>query len=137
MKTVVGVCLVAWGLVGAAGAQEASKPVLRPGISVAMPVVSQAVEMRAADKEDATVVVLTAEGGLFVGTKPVETGALKWLNAGTVYLKADARVPLQKVLTVVDALRGRPVVLLTAPTVPVKQGRMAPPYGVKLNIAGQ
>jgi biopolymer transport protein ExbD len=135
MRTVIEVCVIGCVLMGLASAQEAAKPALRKGVSVQMPVASHAVEMRAADEENATVVAITAAGKVYVGITPTDPNALKNLTAGTVYVKADSRVPFQDVLTVLDALRGKSVVLLVAPDAKVERGKMAPPYGMKVTIS--
>jgi biopolymer transport protein ExbD len=100
-----------------------------------MPVADHAVEMRAADAQQATVVAITADGKLFAGTEPTEPSALSKLSAGTVYVKADSRVPFQKVLTVLDALRGKSVVLLAAPPKNVERTKIVPPYGMKVTVS--
>ena len=116
-------------------AQDPTKPMPRAGVSVQMPVAAHAVETRAADQEDATVVAVTAEGKIFVGTSVTEASGLGVLTAETVYVKADARAPFQKVLAVLDALRGKAVVLLAAPPASAVKGGMAWPYGIRLNVA--
>lgn len=134
MKSTMGVCLLLLAMASVAAAQEDStKPVLHQGVSVQMAVSNQAVEMRAADAETATVVGLTADGRLFIGAKPAQLTDLRTFNAETVYVKADARVPYQKILAVLDELRGYSVVLLTAPPPNAKRTAITPPYGVKLN----
>lgn len=135
MKSVLEVCVVALAMAFVAAAQDQSKPVLRPGIQVQMAVASHAVEMTAADKEDATVVSITADGRVFLGVKLVDVSALSSLGSATVYVKADARVPYQKLLAVLDALHGRPVVLLTAPA-NMEKGKLVPPYGLKVMLGG-
>ena len=127
-------CLVGSSLICGAGAQY-STPVLKEGVSVEMPVAPHAVEMRAADEENATVVAITAEGKMFVGIQATEPAALSKLSAGTVYVKADSRVSYQKVLAVLDALRGKSVVLLTAPPKNAVRQGIAPPYGMKLTVS--
>ncbi len=135
MKSVIGAYLIGSILICGAGAQDSQKPALTQGVSVEMAVASHAVEMRAADDPNATVVAITAGGRVFVGIKLTEPIALGNLSAGTVYVKADSRVPYQKVLAVLDALRGRSVVLLTAPPEnSVRQG-FVPAYGVKLVVS--
>ena len=129
-KTVV--CLFVLSVIGIAVAQDTARPRPHPGISVQMPAAAHAVEVPAADREDATVVSITSDGKLFLGTKPVDLVALDTLAPGTVYLKADARVPYQKILSTLDALRNRPVVLLAAPNTPAKRDGIVPPYGLKL-----
>jgi biopolymer transport protein ExbD len=111
------------------------QPALQKGVSVQMPVADHAVEMRAADAQQATVVAITADGKLFAGTEPTEPSALSKLSAGTVYVKADSRVPFQQVLTVLDALRGRSVVLLAAPPKNVERTKIVPPYGMKVTVS--
>ncbi|HWG87457.1 MAG TPA: biopolymer transporter ExbD [Candidatus Acidoferrales bacterium] len=137
MKHALEVCLIAFVLTAMAGAQDPTKPMRRPGVTVQMPVSSQAVEMPAADEEDATVVTVTADGKLFLGLRPVELSALSSLNESTVYVKADAQARYQSVLTVLDALRGRQVVLLTAPTVKAAKDTILPPYGLQLKVGAQ
>jgi hypothetical protein len=136
MKSVIKAWLVGAILICAAGAQESHKTALTKGISVQMPVVNQAVEMRAADEPNASVVAIAADGKVFVGIKATEPIALSSLSEGTVYVKADSRVPYQKILTVLDALRGKSVVLLSAPpeNAPARQGIVAP-YGMKLIVS--
>ena len=130
MKSLIEVCVVGSILICAVGAQESAQPALRKGVSVQMPVADHAVEMRAADAQQATVVAITADGKLFSGAELTEPGALSKLGAATVYVKADSRVPFQKVLTVLDALRGKSVVLLAAPPKNVEKAKIVPPYGV-------
>jgi len=136
MKRALGVCLIAFALACIIAAQDPTKPMRRPGISVKMPVASHAVEIAAADREDATVVSVKSDGKIFLGLHPVDITALRNLNAGSVYVKADARVPFQTVLTVLDALHGHPVALLTAPTPTAPKHTIMPPYGVKITMRG-
>ena len=134
MKSVIEACLIGSILICGAGAQGSQKTVLTQGVSVQMPVAGHAVEMRAADEPNAKVVAIAADGKVYVGIKPTDPAALSNLSEGTVYVKADSRVPYQKVLTVLDALRGKSVVLLTAsPENAAKQG-IVPPYGMKLTV---
>ncbi len=134
MKGTLGVCLLVLATAVIAVAQDRTKPVLRPGISVQMSTASHAVAVPEADAEDATVVVITSNGKLFLGITPVDTVALSNLKARTVYVKVDARAAFQNVLTVLDALHGRSVVLLTAPLSHPEEGRIMPPYGVKVSL---
>ena len=135
MKSLIEVCVVGSILICAAGAQESTQPALRKGVSVQMPVADHAVEMRAADSQEATVVAITADGKVFAGVEPTEPSALSKLSAGTVYVKADSRVPFQKVLSVLDALRGKSVVLLAAPPENVERTKNVPPYGMKVTVS--
>ncbi len=136
MKTMIGVWLIAC-VACVALAQQAAKPPLRRGIHVEMASASHAVAMPAADEKDATVVGITADGKVFVGDKAVEVSALSTLKPGTVFVKADARTPYQKVLAVLDALDGRAVVLLTQPTAKPQGNKPVPPDGLKLVVGGR
>ncbi len=136
MKSMVEMFLFVFAISCAAGAQEAPKPALQQGISVEMPVASHAAEMPAADNANATIVSVSADGKVFVGVQPVEVASLSSLKQGVVYVKADGRVPYQKMLTVLDALEGRSVVLLTAP-VNANGVSNVPPYGLKVMLANQ
>uniref|UniRef100_Q028U5 Biopolymer transport protein ExbD/TolR n=1 Tax=Solibacter usitatus (strain Ellin6076) TaxID=234267 RepID=Q028U5_SOLUE len=130
MKPMSEVLLVGTILVCAVVGQE---PALRKGVSVQLASAEHAVEMRAADAQDATVVAITAEGKVYAGVERTEPGALRSLSAGTVYVKADSRAQFQTVLAVLDALRGKSVVLLAAPPKNV-EGKMVPPYGMKVTV---
>jgi biopolymer transport protein ExbD len=121
-------------LICGAAAQDAQK-VLTKGVSVQMAVASHAVEMRAADEPNANVVAITAQGKVYDGVNATEPGALSNLSGGTVYVKADARAPYQTVLAVLDALRGKSVVLLTAPPENAAKQGMVAPYGMKLTVS--
>ncbi len=135
MKLLIRVCVVGSILTCVAGAQESSKPALRKGVSVQMPVANHAVEVRAADERDATVVAIEANGQVFAGIQLTEPSALSHLSAETVYVKADARVPFQTVLTVLDALRGKSVVLLAASPANAKTAKIVSPYGIKVVVS--
>ena len=102
------------GIVLIAG-MVAQTPALKQGIAVAMPVASHAAEVRAADSPNAVVVAITANGSTFVGAARTELASLHRLTARTVYVKADAQAQYQALLAVLDALRGKSVVLLCAP----------------------
>ena len=133
MKSVIEACLLGSILVFGAGALYSQKPA-KQGISVEMAVAGHAVEMRAADEQNATVVAITAAGQIFVGVEPTEATALSGLSARTIYIKADVRAPYQKILTVLDALRGKSVVLLSAPPENASRQGYVPPYGMKLTL---
>ena len=44
-------------------------------------------------------------------------------------------MPFQKVLTVLDALRGKSVVLLAAPPKNVEGAKIVPPYGIEVTVS--
>jgi hypothetical protein len=135
MKSLIGVCVVGSILIGAAGAQQSPQPALRKGVSVQMAVADHAAPMTAADAQDAIVVAITADGKVFAGAEPTDPSALSKLSMEIVYVKADSRAPFQKVLTVLDALRGKSVVLLAAPPQNVETTKYMPPYGMKLTVS--
>lgn len=135
MKSPMEVCVVGLILACAAGAQQSPQAALRKGVSVQMAVADHAVEMRAADEPQATVVAITADGKVFDGIERTEPSALNKLSAATVYVKADSRVPFQTVLAVLDALRGKSVVLLAAPPKTAEGAKSVPPYGVKVTMS--
>lgn len=97
-------------LVAAAAAQS---PALRQGVSVPMPVTSNAVAMPDADRTDSVVVSLTLRGTVFFDATSVPPAALSGKvkaalegDAGKrIYLKADERAPYSAVAEVLDALR--------------------------------
>lgn len=135
MKSIIEVCLAGSILTAGAGALYSQKSALKQGISVEMPVASHAVETRAADEQNATVVAITADGRVFAGVEPIEPAALSRFNVRTVYVKADIRAPYQEVLAVLDALRGKSVVLLSAPPENAVRQGYVPPYGTKLIVS--
>jgi biopolymer transport protein ExbD len=100
-----------------------------------MAVADHAVEMRAADTPQATIIAITADGKLFIEAERTEPSALSKLSAGTVYVKADSRVPFQRVLTVLDALRGKSVVLLAAPPKNLERAKIMAPYGMEMTVS--
>ena len=112
--------------------QDPSKPVLTAGVSVQMATAHNAVAMPAADELDVKVVAITATGKVFYGVTAVEPEALRGL--GAIYVKADARAPFQRVLAVLEALRGKQIVLLTAPPSNSSKGMIVPPYGIRLTM---
>jgi biopolymer transport protein ExbD len=135
MQAAIKGCLVGAVLLAGAGAVYSQKPVFRKGAAVEMATAEHAVEMRAADQQNATVVAMTANGRVFVGIEPTEPAALSNLSSKTIYVKVDARVLYQKVLAVLDALRGKSVVLLSGPPGPAARGEYVPPYGTKLTVS--
>jgi len=88
-------------------------PMLQKGISVDLARVANPHPMQAADKEDATVLAITRDGKIFLGSDDI---ALDKITAKvkdrvsdkldkTVYIKADARAKYGDVVSVVDAVR--------------------------------
>jgi len=76
MKSTLGVCLISVTLSNVFAAQDPAVPVLRPVISVDLPVSSQATAMPEAEQQDATVVTITVDGNLYVGTRRLSWASL-------------------------------------------------------------
>jgi biopolymer transport protein ExbD len=96
-----------------AAAIAAQTPALRKGVSVQMPVTTNAVAMPDADLADSLVVAVTFRGTVFLEVTTVTpaqlSGKVKAHLTGhpdkRVYLKGDARTPYSTVVEVLDALR--------------------------------
>jgi len=96
-----------------AAAIAAQTPALRKGVSVQMPVTTNAAAMPDADMADALVVAVTFAGSVFLGVAKVtpaqlsgEVKSLLTAHPGKrVYLKGDARTPYSTVAEVLEALR--------------------------------
>ena len=88
---------------------------LQRGVTVQMPVTSNAVAVPNADTEDALVVALTADGTAYLRGDPLPasdlagrvSSILSTRNEKTLYIKADARVPYARVVEVIDAVQNR------------------------------
>jgi biopolymer transport protein ExbD len=96
-----------------AAAIAAQTPALRKGVSVQMPVTTNAVAKPDADLADSLVVAVTFRGTVFLEVTTVTpaqlSGKVKAHLTGhpdkRVYLKGDARTPYSTVVEVLDALR--------------------------------
>ena len=130
---------------GAVFAQQA-RPPLQAGVSVQLPVTSNAVAIPDADNRNALVVAVTADGTTYLGVNPLTTSALadsvrKILSTRkdkTLFIKADGRVPLARVIEVIDAVRNSGVdgvTFITAQQAPVSQGtRLVAPQGLEMRV---
>jgi len=153
MKYLLEVCLVTATLIAgsalAAQSQPSSEsiPTLRKGISVALPVTSNAASVPKADKEDAVVVVITSKSEVYLGTNPILVSdlpakvkdALNGRAEKVVYIKADARAPYASVVEVLDSLRKADVegvTLLTAQGAPQEPTVPVPPKGLEMPVVG-
>jgi len=126
MNRILEVCLVAVTLATSITPSAAAKPVTVPqnssfagaaqapqkGVSVQMPVTSNAAPMPDADSKDARIVAVTESGSVYLGIDPVPLVALadkikSSLSNSTqkLYVKADARTPYANVVKVLEALR--------------------------------
>ena len=119
---------------------------LQAGVSVQLPVTSNAVPIPKADNQDALVIALTADGAKYLGVNRLATAALadsvkKLLatrNEKTLYIKADGRVPYARVVEVIDAVRNSGVdglTLLTAQQDALGQGsRLMASKGLEMRV---
>lgn len=146
MKPLVEVCLVAVILAGGttfAAAQSAAEIPLQRGITVDLPVASNAVVLIDADREDATVLTVTHDGRLYLGVDQTDITGLAekvrnaFSNRGwkTLYIKADARIPYASLIRILDSVRTagvQGVTLLTAARDAEKPGTLVPPKGLEM-----
>src|ERR1700680_3120914 len=141
------VCLVALTLITGVTPSVAaqSQQAMRKGISVEMPVTSNAVPMPDADQEDSLIVSVTDDGSVYFGVNPISPAALaenvkRGLSNRTeerLYIKADARTPYANVVKVLDALRTAGVEapnLLTAQRDSSEPGTLVPPKGLEVLV---
>jgi len=131
---------------GAVFTQSGGNVPLRAGVSVQLPVTSNAVTIPKADNQDALVIALTADGATYLGVNRLATPALadsvkKLLatrNEKTLYIKADGRVPYARVVEVIDAVRNSGVdglTLLTAQQDALGQGsRLMASKGLEMRV---
>ena len=131
---------------GAVSAQSGVNVPLQRGVSVQLAVTSNAVAVPNADKQDALVVALTADGSIYLRADRVPTpdladrvrNILSSRNDKTLYIKADARVPYARLVEVVDAVQKSGVeglTFLTAQQDAADQGRNpVSPKGLELRV---
>ena len=102
------VSLMVGAISGAVFAQSGGNVPLQRGVSVQLAVTSNAVAIPNADKQDALVVALTADGTIYLRGEPLPTPALadrvrsilSTRKDKTLYIKADARVPYARLVEV-------------------------------------
>ena len=88
-------------------------PMLQQKVAVTMAQVDNATSMPDADKEDAIVVAVTRDGGVFLGQDKVALSELGRLvqdkvadkPGKTIYVRADARAQFRAVEDAIDAVR--------------------------------
>jgi biopolymer transport protein ExbD len=142
MKYVLEVCLVALALT-ITNAPRVAAQTMQQGVSVQLPVTSNAVPMPDADQPNAPIVSVTADGGVYLGVDPISPTALaekvkdSLLNQPDkrLYIKADARAPYGDVVKILDAVRNADVgavTLLTAQPESSPAGTRVPPTGLQV-----
>ena len=110
-------------------------PMLQKGVSVDMVQVNNAREMQAADQDDAVIVAVTRDGGIFLGSSQIRkediTSKVKDLLSNrldkTVFVKSDARAKYGDVVAVVDEVRAAGVDQLGLLTEKKRERTPAPP----------
>jgi biopolymer transport protein ExbD/biopolymer transport protein TolR len=126
-------------------ASGASAPKLQKGISVELPVTSNAVPVPEADKEDSVIVTVTHDGSVYLGVSQISpaelAGKLKAAFSNrtekTLHIKADARAPYASLVNVLDCVRTAGVeglTLLTAQRDAEEPGTLVPPKGLELMV---
>ena len=149
MKRRMQACLVSLmvgAISGAVCAQSGGNVPLQRGVSVQLAVTSNAVAIPNADKQDALVVALTADGTTYLRADPLPTPALadrvrsilSTRSEKTLYIKADGRVPYARLVEVIDAMQRSGVdgvTLLTAQQDAADQGnRLVAPKGLEMRV---
>ena len=139
------VALMLSGIASPVAAQSAASIPMQRGISVELPAAGSAITLPEADKEDAAVVAVTANGEVFWGTDRITPSALslKLKQATTgrmekpLYIKADARTPYAAVVKVLDAMHAsgvEEITLLTDQRTPGERGKLVSPQGLEMRL---
>jgi len=149
MKRRMQACLVSLmvgAISGAVCAQSGGNVPLQRGVSVQLAVTSNAVAIPNADKQDALVVALTADGTTYLRGEPLPAPALadrvrsilSNRKDKTLYIKADARVPYARLVEVIDAVQKsgvKDLTFLTAQQDAADQGRRpVSPKGLEMRV---
>jgi biopolymer transport protein ExbD len=146
MKYVLEVCLVAFVAGSLALVSGAQTPAMQTGVSVEMVPTRNASPMPNADREDAFIVSVAANGAVYLGTNPISLPQLTEKTRSTpfkrdqaLYIKADARAPYTVVLPVLEATNTAgllPQVLLTSQrgSESAESGTIIPPEGLKISV---
>jgi biopolymer transport protein ExbD/biopolymer transport protein TolR len=132
-------------LIRQTGPTVRSAQTMQKGISVQLPVASNAVAMPDADQEDSLIVTITDEGSVYLGVDPISPAALaENVRRGLtnraekkLFIKADARTPYANVVKVLDAVRTQGVEatdLLIAQRDSSEPGTVVPPQGLEVLI---
>lgn len=141
MKYLLSVCLIAFAVTNVPRAQAQVKT---EGVSVQMAPSNNGAAFPSADKQDAWVITITADGRLFFGVKPVNAASLAEEmkatprdRAARVYIKADARASFRAVkqaLLAAHEVFFETAVLLTEQTQPDSEAQMVRPEGLEIRL---
>jgi biopolymer transport protein ExbD len=144
MKYVLEVCLVAFVAGSFALTSVAQTPAMQTGISVEMVPTRSASPMPNADREDAFIVSVAANGAVYLGVNPISLPQLAEKTRSTpfkrdqaIYIKVDARAPYTVVLPVLEATNTAgllPQVLLTSQRESTQSDTIAPPEGLNISV---
>jgi biopolymer transport protein ExbD len=136
MNRILEVCLIAVTLAASITPIAGGAQALQKGVSVQMAATSNALPMPDADREDAWIVAVTADGSVYFGIEPITPAALaekiKAAPSGggkKLYIKADARTEYSKVVKVLEAAHAAGAeapILLTSQPESSKGGIVAP-----------
>jgi len=117
---------------------------LQQGVSVQMAVTNTAPAMPEADKQDAWIVAVTADGNVYFGIDPVaptdladKMKRIPRRRDQSLYIKADARAPfaaIRKVLAAAHEVNFNAVVFLTSQAESPAPGVMVPPKGLEVQV---
>jgi biopolymer transport protein ExbD len=117
---------------------------LQQGVSVQMAATSTAAAMPEADKLDAWIVAVTADGNVYFGVDPVTPSdladkmkSIPRRRDQSLYIKADARAPfatIRKVLAAAHEVSFNAAVFLTSQAESPAPGVMVPPTGLEVQI---
>ena len=121
---------------------------MQKGVSVKLPVSSNAVPLPDADKADSLILSVTHDGTVYVGVDPISPAVLAEKVKGDVsrrtgkklYIKADARTPYANVIKVLDAMRAAGVEasdLLTSQRDSAESGTLVPPKGLEVLVGSR
>jgi len=112
-------------------------PMLQKGVSVDMASAENAEKMPLADKDDAIIIAVTRDGGLFIGNTKVQLEDIKGQVKDqlsnqlekTVFVRSDARAKYGDVVAAVDEVRSAGVdnLGLLTQKIPPKNGPPPPP----------
>jgi biopolymer transport protein ExbD len=110
-------------------------PMLQKGVTVDMAKAQNALDMKAADRDDAVIIAITRDGKTFLGNRQVAleeiTNDVKDLISDrldkTVYIRSDARAKYGDVVKAVDEVRSAGVDNLGLLTQKVQGSKPAPP----------
>jgi biopolymer transport protein ExbD len=151
MNCLLEVCLVALTLTTniapavVAQSEAHAHLLLQKGISVELPVTSNAVPLPEADQVDALIVTVTDNGSVYFGiglTTPAGLGekvrgGLSNRTEKKLYIKVDARTPYASVVKVLEAVRTAGVEtpeLLTDQTDSSEPGALVSPKGLEVSV---